>query len=112
MVCQPSLRPRAARLGLPPMPAPRPLEQTLPDQVRILLIEDEPLCARIVTTFLEGIKWASPRVDVAMRLREGLARLTLEKFDLVIIDLNLPDSTGLATLDAVARACDRLIIVV
>ena len=94
------------------MPVTRPLEQTLPDQVRILLIEDEPLCARIVTTFLEGIKWASPRVDVAMRLREGLARLTLEKFDLVIIDLNLPDSTGLATLEAVARACDRLIIVV
>jgi diguanylate cyclase (GGDEF)-like protein/PAS domain S-box-containing protein len=94
------------------MPVTRALEQTLPDQVRILLIEDEPLCARIVVKFLEAIKWASPRVDVATRLREGLARLTLEKFDLVIIDLNLPDSTGLATLEAVARACDRLIIVV
>ncbi|HEX6265900.1 MAG TPA: EAL domain-containing protein, partial [Burkholderiales bacterium] len=39
------------------------------------------------------------------------ARLTLEHFDLVIVDLNLPDSTGIATLQAVARACDRLIIV-
>src|SRR5687767_7532994 len=93
------------------MPAPRTLEQTLPDQVRILLIEDEQICAEMVKAYLAQIKWASPRVDTATTLRQALARLTLEQFDLVITDLGLPDSEGIATLEAVAFACDRLIIV-
>jgi diguanylate cyclase (GGDEF)-like protein/PAS domain S-box-containing protein len=84
---------------------------TLPDPVRILLIEDEAPCAERLTASLARVEWAAPRVDTAGTLREALARLTLEKFDLVITDLDLPDSTGLATLDAVASACDRLIIV-
>jgi diguanylate cyclase (GGDEF)-like protein/PAS domain S-box-containing protein len=94
------------------MPAPRAAEQPVPDQVRILLIEDEEICAGIVTAYLAGIKWATPHVEHAPTLRQALARLTLERFDLVITDLNLPDSTGLATLESVARVCNRLIIVV
>jgi len=93
------------------MASPRVAEQPLPNQVRILLIEDEPLCAQIATSFLTRIKWAAPIVETVTTLREALARLTLEHFDLVICDLNLPDSEGIATLQAVARACDRLIIV-
>jgi diguanylate cyclase (GGDEF)-like protein/PAS domain S-box-containing protein len=93
------------------MALPRPAEQPLPNPVRILLIEDEPLCAQIVIAFLARIKWAAPVVETVTTLRQTLARLTLEHFDLVICDLNLPDSKGIATLQAVARACDRLIIV-
>src|SRR2546426_2111688 len=86
-------------------------EQNRTDPVRIVLIEDDELCAQIVAASLSHIRWASPRIDIAGSLREALARLTLEKFDLVIADLGLPDSNGLATLDAVATAFDRLIIV-
>ena len=93
------------------MALPRSAEQPLPKQVRILLLEDDPICAGIVTTYLAHIRWASPAVETAGTLREALARLTLEQFDLVICDLNVPDSSGIATLQAVARACDRLIIV-
>jgi diguanylate cyclase (GGDEF)-like protein/PAS domain S-box-containing protein len=93
------------------MQAVRLLEKPLLDQVRILIIEDEEECAELITASLARIKWAAPRVDIAASLRQGLARLTLEKFDLVITDLNLPDSKGLATLETVARVYDRLIIV-
>jgi diguanylate cyclase (GGDEF)-like protein len=90
------------KLALQPRPAP----------VRILLIEDDESCAELVKALLACVRWASPSVETVTTLREALARLTLERFDLVISDLNLPDSEGIATLQAVARACDRLIIVV
>lgn len=93
------------------MPAPRAAEQSLPQEVRILLIEDQQPGAEIVKTYLERIEWAAPRIELARTLREALARLRLEHFDLVIADLDLPDSKGIATVEAVARACDRLIIV-
>jgi diguanylate cyclase (GGDEF)-like protein/PAS domain S-box-containing protein len=83
-----------------------------PAPVRILLIEDDESSAALVAALLGCVRWASPSVETVGTLREALARLTLERFDLVISDLNLPDSEGLATLQAVARACDRLIIVV
>ena len=94
-----------------PQPAEQPASQPA-SAVRILLIEDEPIGAQTVALFLEPIRWASASLETATTLREALARLRLEQFDLVISDLNLPDSEGLATLQAVARACDRLIIVV
>ena len=82
-----------------------------PRQVRVLLIEDEPVSAEIARAYLAHIKWAALVVETAGTLREALALLRLQQFDLVISDLNLPDSDGIATLQAVARACDRLIIV-
>ena len=87
-------------------------EHVLPDPVRILLVEDDEISAHIIAAPLARIEWADARVEAAANLRQALALLRLEKFDLVITDLGLPDSSGLATLDAVARACDRLIIVV
>ena len=94
------------------MSLPRAAEQPLPKPLRILLIEDERLCVEIVMACLAPIQWAPLAIEAVSTLREALARLTLEQFDLVICDLNLPDSAGLATLQAVARACDRLIIVI
>jgi diguanylate cyclase (GGDEF)-like protein len=93
------------------MPAARPIKQNTPDPVRILLIEAEHECAERVIRALERIEWAYARIDTAASLRQALARLKLEKFDLVITGLELPDCGGLATLDEVGQAFDRLIIV-
>jgi diguanylate cyclase (GGDEF)-like protein len=93
------------------MALPQPADQPASHAVRILLIEDEPISAEIVAAFVSPIRWARATVETAGSLREALARLRLERFDLVITDLDLPDSRGLATLQAVTRACDRLVIV-
>jgi diguanylate cyclase (GGDEF)-like protein len=87
------------------------VESPAPLAVRILLIEDEPISAQVVAAFVAPIRWARAAVETAASLREALARLRLEQFDLVITDLDLPDSRGLATLQAVTRVCDRLVIV-
>jgi diguanylate cyclase (GGDEF)-like protein len=93
------------------MPAVLQIKQNIPDPVRILLIEGEQACAERVMAALERIEWAYARIDVAASLRQALARLKLETFDLIITELDLPDSAGLATLEQVASAFERLIVV-
>src|SRR5262245_37887458 len=68
------------------MLAARPNRQEIADPVRILLIEGEPGCAERVGGMLARIPWAHARLDTAADLRQALARLKLEKFNLIIAD--------------------------
>jgi diguanylate cyclase (GGDEF)-like protein len=79
--------------------------------VRILLIEDDPIVAALVRLNLDQAKWGDVSVEHAETLEDALARLSRIDFDLIVTDLNLPDSAGLDTLDALMRATDRLIVV-
>ena len=63
--------------------------------MRILLVEDDLPLAEALTTLLDGAGYA---VDV---VHDGLSAELLigaERFDLVILDLNLPEKDGLAVL--------------
>src|SRR6185436_16427569 len=93
------------------MAAALALRQHVPDPIRILLVESDEECAGRVMSVLERIEWAYARIDTAASLRQALARLKLEKFDLVITGLDLADSAGLGTLEAMAGAFERLIVV-
>ena len=79
--------------------------------VRILLVEDDPIVAALVRLNLDQAKWGDVSVEHAETLADALARLDRADFDLIVTDLNLPDSPGLDTLDALVRATDRLIVV-
>ncbi len=59
---------------------------------RILLIEDDARLAEMVSEYLGE---AGFRVAVAAEGRAGLARLTREPYDAVVLDLMLPDIDGL-----------------
>jgi len=67
--------------------------------LRVLLVEDNPGDARILTQMLS--KWESEKFEVvhAKRLEEAAAMMTSERFDAVLLDLSLPDSSGLDTID-------------
>ncbi len=67
--------------------------------IRILLIEDNPDDARLLQEFLKEA--ASTRFELAHadRLTVGLQRLDEEVFDVLLLDLGLPDSRGLATFN-------------
>jgi two-component system phosphate regulon response regulator OmpR len=58
----------------------------------ILLIEDDPRLAGMVSEYLGE---AGFRVSVVGEGRDGLARLTREPYDALILDLMLPDMDGL-----------------
>src|ERR1044071_3478988 len=86
----------------------RPAE--LATAVRVLLLEDERVPAEIVSEYLRGVRGLEVKLDHAGTLARARAYLAAASYDLLIIDLNLPDSKGLATLDAV-RGANALVIV-
>jgi DNA-binding response OmpR family regulator len=58
---------------------------------RILLIEDEDvLCDLIV----RNLRARNHEVTVAMNVHDALAHLRTAHFDLILLDINLPDKTG------------------
>jgi len=66
--------------------------------IRILLIEDRPEDAQLLWETLRESNAQAFEVLHVCELSEGLERLARERFDLVLLDLNLPDSAGIETL--------------
>jgi len=90
---------------------PSPFDSSGASVVRILLIEDDADFASIVRHRLDASTGLAVRVDWVQTLREALARLERHPADLVLADLGLPDSAGLATLERLRSAGERLIVV-
>ena len=80
--------------------------------MNILLVEDNPEDAQAIQEALANGKDGSYGVQLADRLSKGLERLAGAPFDLVLLDLGLPDSKGLHALTEVhATAKDTPIVV-
>ena len=81
--------------------------------LRILLVEDEPANAYLFREFLRRAPGlAGAVICEADRLSRAIERLATEHFDLVFLDLRLPDSYGLPTLEAFRRQAPRIPVVV
>jgi diguanylate cyclase (GGDEF)-like protein/PAS domain S-box-containing protein len=81
------------------------------DPVRILLLEDDPHFTDLIETQLRRMPWAEARVEAVGTLAAALERLRVERFGLVLTDLNLPDARGLEAVRALSRAGEQLVIV-
>jgi len=79
--------------------------------VEVLLIEDNPVDARI---FHEILKHGTDTFNIssASSLADALTALRSKSFSAVVVDLNLPDSRGLETLEAIRAVCDLPTIVI
>jgi len=72
-------------------------------RIRLLLIEDCPGDARLIMIMLQE-SWAmNIECDWVDNRTEGIERLRGEAYDVVLLDLGLPESTGLDTLKVVRR---------
>jgi PAS domain S-box-containing protein len=78
----------------------------------ILLVEDNPADVRLLSEALADDHRASYTITVAERLAQGLAELARQPFDVALVDLGLPDSQGLATLQQLQQHAPGLPIVV
>ncbi len=77
--------------------------------MRILLIEDE---ARIADFVQRGLESSGYKVDVAGDGKSGLAKVHDLDYDLLILDLMLPDTDGLSVLEKIKnrKACPAVLI--
>jgi signal transduction histidine kinase len=66
--------------------------------IKVLLIEDNPGDAQLIQELLSDVNRASFQIEVAGRLSDGLETLSKRTFDVVLLDLSLPDCSGLETL--------------
>ncbi len=82
-----------------------------PKMMQVLLVEDNPVDARFVTGLLKSPA-EELRCRQATRLAEALLLLETTRFDVVLLDLNLGDSTGFETFEAIHHAAPSAAILV
>lgn len=76
----------------------------MPKERSILLIEDNLAIARQVVDFLEGLGW---NVDFASSGQLGIKLALNAQFNVILLDLNLPDIDGLAVCQAIKEQAQR-----
>ena len=80
--------------------------------IKILLIEDNLAQARLLKEILKSVTFKQFDLFHVKRLKEGLNRLQKDSFDVILLDLTLPDSQGLASLTSIINCAPSLPIVV
>jgi signal transduction histidine kinase len=80
--------------------------------IKILLIEDNPGDARLARALLEEVPFARFEVGEATTLAGGIRLLQQEAFDVVLLDLSLPDASGLQGVAHIHQASPGMPVVV
>jgi len=80
--------------------------------IRLLLVEDHTAYAVLLEEELEESPFGSFSITHARRLAEALGHLQRQRFDAVLLDLGLPDSQGLKTLETIRHIMPREVPVV
>ena len=83
-----------------------------PERVEVLLVEDNPGDARLVEILLGEVSASSFEVTAVETLEGAMDCLDDRGFDVVLLDLSLPDSKGLGTVERVRERTSAIPIVV
>jgi len=88
------------------------MNQSLPAEVNILLVEDYPPDAELVKSLLDQSKQTQFVAIHAKTLKEADAALETGSFDAILLDLNLSDSAGLDTFEHLHVLAPRTAIII
>ncbi len=80
--------------------------------LRVLVIEDNLVDARLIQIMVQDAGGNAFEIERADRLATGLQRLANENFGMILLDLSLPDSHGLATFVRVHQEFPHIPIIV
>ncbi|MGK7897455.1 MAG: ATP-binding protein [Xenococcus sp. (in: cyanobacteria)] len=82
------------------------------NSVKILLIEDDPAEARLLQEVLKSFNLTLFSLVHVNRLQSALEKLECDEYDVILLDLTLPDSQGLVSVDRIVKQAPNLPIVV
>jgi two-component system cell cycle sensor histidine kinase/response regulator CckA len=82
------------------------------ENVRIFVIEDDPADARLLREVLRDATGFQCALEIVGTLSAGLERLEAGGIDVLLLDLTLPDSKGIATFEKVYEKVPAIPIVV
>ena len=88
------------------------LAHTKQESFSILLIEDDSLEAGLIRDEIASFPRTSATVDHVQRLLTALHRLTEGNYDIVLLDLNLPDGAGVENLRRIKAAAPNVPVVI
>ena len=82
------------------------------NKLNILLVEDNPGDAFLLKFYLEDSVLRNAQIIHAEYLKTAIDLLSKNNFDLIILDLNLPDSIGIQTLQDILNAKKDAVVIV
>jgi two-component system, cell cycle sensor histidine kinase and response regulator CckA len=80
--------------------------------IRVLLVEDNPGDVRLLRETLQDVRDANVEIAYVMTLEEGLQRAAAGNIDVILLDLTLPDTSGVQTVTRTVTAVPEVPIVV
>lgn len=84
----------------------------IPDIVKVLYVEDEESIVGLMKDFLSRAKYTHFKVTHVTTLQEGLDYVCDEDFDVVLLDMMLPNSQGIDTFKRFNKECPEIPVVI
>ncbi|MBF0495687.1 MAG: PAS domain S-box protein [Deltaproteobacteria bacterium] len=81
-------------------------------KIRVLMVEDNPADALVIQDMLAKVALVAYDIKTVGRLSDALEMLSSAIFDAILLDISLPDSTGLETLAKIHQLSGQTAIVV
>jgi PAS domain S-box-containing protein len=81
-------------------------------EISVLLIEDNPGDQKLIKEYFQESKHQKFKIKNSFSLKEGIKLLQSQKYDAVMLDLGLPDSSGLDSLKSIKAINDLVPVVV
>ncbi|MDD1725554.1 MAG: PAS domain S-box protein [Euryarchaeota archaeon] len=81
-------------------------------RMNVLLIEDSPTDTQLIQGLLHDTQHERITLITASTLSKGLDELSQDAFDIILLDLGLPDSQGLETFRAIRAQAPHLAVIV
>ena len=82
------------------------------ERLKVLLIEHDTGFSRRVGAMLEQARDLAAEISTASDLRAGLSKLLDRKFDVVLLDVSVPDGAGLANVSLIKAEAPQLPVIV
>jgi len=80
--------------------------------IKVLLIEDNPMDALLIKSMLSKSQFTTFDLDNTTQLTTGISLITQNSYDVILLDLYLPDSRGIDTFETIFSQKPEMPIVV